>query len=66
MYEYKVLTERDARFTGKFDFDTLEGTLNAYAADGWRLVESFLANNIAKSAGGSIVAILEREIRPVG
>ena len=62
MYEYKVLTERDARFTGKFDFDTLESTLNAYAVEGWRLAESFLANNVAKSVSGNIVAILEREI----
>ena len=62
MYEYKVLTERDARFTGKFDFDTLEGTLNAYAADGWRLVDSFTASNLAKSVSGNIVAILERPL----
>ena len=65
MYEYKVLTERDARFTGKFDFDTLEGTLNAYAGEGWRLVDAFLASNIAKSVSGNIVAVLEREVPKV-
>ena len=35
MFEYKVLTERDARFSGKFDLEALDATLNSYAADGW-------------------------------
>jgi len=40
MYEYKVLTERDKRFTGSFDADTLEATLNSYAAEGCALRRS--------------------------
>ena len=45
MYEYKVLTERDKRFTGGFDPDTLEATLNSFASEGWRLVEALSAGN---------------------
>lgn len=60
MYEYKVLTERDSRFSGKFDLDGLETTLNGYATEGWRLVESFVAANLAKSTKAEIVMILER------
>jgi hypothetical protein len=33
-FEYKVLAERSARFSDKFDLETLETTLNSYAADG--------------------------------
>jgi len=40
MHEYKVLTERDKRFTGSFDADTLEATLNSYAAEGCALRRS--------------------------
>ncbi len=60
MFEYKVLTERDAKFSGKFDLNALEGTLNDYAADGWRLVESFIASNLWKSSKAEMVMILER------
>jgi len=60
MVEYKVLTERDSRFSGRFDPDNLESALNSYAAEGWRVVEGFLASNVAKSAKAEIVVILER------
>jgi hypothetical protein len=60
MFEYKVLTERDTRFSGKFELEVLEKTLNSYAAEGWRLAEGFLAANFAKSAKAEIVVILER------
>ena len=60
MFEYRVLTERDTKFSGKFDLAALETTLNVYAADGWRLVQSFVAANVAKSAKAEMVMILER------
>ena len=60
MFEYKVLTERDTRFSGKFDLEVLEKTLNSYAAEGWRLAEGFVAANVAKSSKAEIVVILER------
>ena len=60
MFEYKVLTERDTRFSGKFDLGALETTLNSYATEGWRLAESFVAANLMKSAKAEMVIILER------
>jgi len=60
MFEYKVLSERDSRFTGSFDLDSLEAGLNSYAAEGWRLAEGFVAGNLAKSAKAEMVLVLER------
>jgi len=62
MNEYKVLTERDKRFSGGFDAQVLEETLNAFAGDGWRLAESFVAGNIMKTMKAEIVMILERPV----
>ncbi|WP_131746202.1 DUF4177 domain-containing protein [Frankia sp. Cppng1_Ct_nod] len=61
MLEYKVLTQRDKAFSGKFDFNTLEATLNSYAAEGWRLAESIVASSVWKSVNAEFVLILERE-----
>lgn len=36
--EYKVLTQKDRFFGGKFDPEKLESALNAYAAEGWTVV----------------------------
>ncbi len=60
MYEYKVLTERDKRFTGGFDPDSLEATLNSYASEGWRLVEALSTGNLMKSSKAEMIMILER------
>ena len=60
MYEYKVLTERDKRFTGGFDPDTLEATLNSYASEGWRLVDAVSTANLMKSTKAELIMILER------
>jgi len=60
MVEYKVLTERDSRFAGKFDPDSLETALNSYAAEGWRVIEGFQASSLWKSLKAEIVVILER------
>jgi hypothetical protein len=61
MYEYKILTERDSRFAGRFDPEVLEAALNSYAAEGWRVVDGFLAASLWKSVKAEIVVILERE-----
>lgn len=60
MVEYKVLTQRDSRFLGKFDPQVLESALNSYAAEGWRVVQSFLTASLWKSSKAEIVVILER------
>src|SRR5262245_49432222 len=39
--EYKVLTQEDRRWSGKFSPENLEQTLNSYAAEGWRVVSTF-------------------------
>jgi hypothetical protein len=61
VHEYKVLTERDSKFLGRFDPESLETVLNAYAKDGWRVVSGFLATSVWKSSKTDIVVILERD-----
>lgn len=34
---YKVLTQKDRFFGGKFDPEKLEAALNAYSAEGWKV-----------------------------
>lgn len=58
--EYKVLTERDSRFSGSFDAESLERTLNSYASEGWRVVSGFTAASLWKSTKTEIVVVLER------
>lgn len=60
MFEYKVLTQRDEVFAGRFDPEVLETTLNSHAGEGWRLTESFVAFNVWKSLKSELVLILER------
>jgi Domain of unknown function (DUF4177) len=61
MFEYKVLTERDGKFSGRFDPESLEAVLNGYAVDGWRVASGFLATSVWKSSKTDIVVILERD-----
>ena len=58
--EYKVLTQRDTRFSGSFDPESLERTLNSYAAEGWRVVSGFTAASVWKSLKSEIMVVLER------
>jgi hypothetical protein len=60
MYEYKVLTDHDKRFSGNFDGDALETTLNQHAADGWRLTNSAVAHNLFLWTS-QLLLILERQ-----
>jgi hypothetical protein len=63
MLEYKVLSERDSRFSGKFDLDQLENELNSCAADGWRIAGGLSAMSIWKNAKSEILVFLERDSR---
>ena len=38
MKEYKILTQKDRAFSGKFNPSKLEEALNSYAAEGWRVI----------------------------
>jgi hypothetical protein len=60
MLEYKVLTDHDKKFSGNFDGDALETTLNHYAADGWRLANSAVAHNLFLWTS-QLLLILERQ-----
>lgn len=62
MYRYKVLTQKDKWFSGKFDPAKLEEALNAYSEQGWRFVGCSTADIPSfGSARQEFVAILERE-----
>ncbi len=62
MKQYKVLTQKDKWFSGKFDPARLEEALNSYAEQGWRLVSCATAD--IPGFGGSrqeFIAVLERD-----
>ena len=59
--EYKVVTQKDKWFSGKFDPEKVEGALNAYAKQGWTL--KGVATASVPGFGGQrdeIVIIMER------
>ena len=58
--EYKVLTERDKGWLGSFDPESLERTLNSFAAEGWRVVSGFPASSVWKTTKSEIMIVLER------
>ena len=63
MKEYKVLTQKDKWFSGKFDPERLQDALNAYAQQGWNLVTCATAD--VPGFGGTrqeFVGVMEREI----
>jgi hypothetical protein len=60
--EYKVVTQKDRMFGGKFNPEQVEQGLNSYAAEGW--VVRAAATASFPSMGGNrqeLVIILERE-----
>jgi Domain of unknown function (DUF4177) len=63
MKVYKVLSQKDKWFSGKFDPDLLEKALNAYAQQGWQVVQSVTASmsGIIGSNREEIIIILERD-----
>lgn len=62
-YEYKVLTQKDKWFSGKFDPANLEHALNAYAQQGWRVIGCATADIAGFGAARQeFVSILERKL----
>jgi len=59
--EYKVLTKQDRRWSGTFSPETLEHTLNSYAAEGWRVVTSLTVSSPWTFSTSQIMVLLERE-----
>jgi hypothetical protein len=61
IWEYKVLTQKDKWFSGKFDPEKLEQALNAYAKQGWRM--RGMASASVPGFGGNrdeLIFVLER------
>jgi hypothetical protein len=59
--EYKVITQKDKWFSGKFDPDKVEGALNSYAKQGWTL--KGVATATVPGFGGQreeVILIMER------
>jgi len=62
MKQYKVLSQKDKWFSGKFDPATVEFALNAYAQQGWSVVSALSAEFPgAFGSRNEIIIILERE-----
>lgn len=62
MKEYKVLTQKDKWFSGKFDPEKLEQALNSYAQQGWRVVATATAQvSSMMGAREEMITILERD-----
>lgn len=61
--QYKVLTQKDKWFSGKFDPEKLEEAINAYAKQGWRVVGCATASFPGFIGGNreELVIILERD-----
>lgn len=62
-YEYKVLSQKDKWFSGKFDPAILEQAMNAYAQQGWRVIGCATAD--IPGFGGprqEFVTVMEREV----
>jgi hypothetical protein len=62
MKQYKVMTQKDRFFSGKFDPEKLEDAMNAYASEGWEFKGAATAD--IPSFGGArqeIVIIFERD-----
>jgi hypothetical protein len=59
--EYKVLSQQDRRWTGKFTAENLEQTLNSYAAEGWRVVSTFPVTGAWSLSTSQVMVLLGRE-----
>jgi hypothetical protein len=63
MNQYRVLTQKDRVFGGKFDPQKLEAALNSFASEGWALRAAATAD--INAAFGKdrqeMIMILERE-----
>jgi hypothetical protein len=59
--EYKVLTQQDRRWSGKFTPENLERTLNSYAADGWRVASTLPVASPWTLSTSQVMILLERE-----
>jgi hypothetical protein len=61
MKEYKVLTQKDRFFGGKFDPEKLEKAINSYASEGWAVI-SIASASIPSLTGTreEMIVVMER------
>jgi len=59
--EYKVLTQQDRRWSGKFSPENLEQALNSYAAEGWRVVSTLPVVSPWSMSTSQVMVLLERQ-----
>ena len=64
MKEYKILSQKDKWFSGKFDPQKLEAAINSYAQQGWIVKAAFTAEipGFMSSTREEAIIILERDI----
>jgi hypothetical protein len=62
MKQYKVLTQKDRFFAGKFDPEKLENAINSYASEGWQVI-SVATAKIHSITGyrDEMIVVMERE-----
>lgn len=62
MKQYKVMTQKDRFFAGKFDPEKLESAMNAYASEGWRVIAVTTAS-IPSFTGAreEMITVMERD-----
>ncbi len=58
--EYKVLTQKDRWFGGKFEPAKMEQALNAYAQEGWRLAKAVITPEFVRRCPPGIDSTLNR------
>jgi hypothetical protein len=60
---YKVMTQKDRFFAGKFDPERLEAAINAYATEGWRVIAVTTAT-IPSFTGSrdELIVVLEQDV----
>jgi Domain of unknown function (DUF4177) len=58
MQEYKVMTQQDRFFSGKFDIGKLEAAMNSYASEGWEF--KGVATPVFGAPSKEIILIFER------
>lgn len=64
MKQYKVLTQKDRFFAGKFNPEKLEAALNSYAEQGWQVTAIATASIPGVLGSGSrdeMVVVMERD-----
>lgn len=62
--EYKVLTQKDRYFGGKFNPQAVEAVLNSFAREGWH-VKAITSASFQTALSGNreeMIVVLEREI----